>query len=188
MTTERSVILAGFGGQGLLFAGTVLARAALHEGKEVLWIPSYGPEMRGGTAACTVIISDAPVGSPVVDRLDLLIALNAPSLARYAPLLARGGLAVVNASLVRSVPHLPGIEVVLVPATSLAADVGDERLTCVIALGSLLACRPVVTRAATRTALIALLSERAPGMLDTNLAALDAGLKRIPRERAATSA
>jgi 2-oxoglutarate ferredoxin oxidoreductase subunit gamma len=188
MTMERSVILAGFGGQGLLFAGTVLARAALDEGREVLWIPSYGPEMRGGTAACTVIISDTPIGSPVVDRLDLLVALNAPSLARYAPLLAPGGLAVVNASLVESVPDLPGIQVVPVPATSLAADAGDERLTCIVALGALLAHRPAVTPESARTALMALLSERAPGMLDTNLAALDAGLKRIPREGAATSA
>ena len=79
---ERSTIFAGFGGQGILFAGKVLARAAMTEGREVLWIPSYGPEMRGGTASCTVIVGDEPIGSPVVDRADAAVVLNPPSLAQ----------------------------------------------------------------------------------------------------------
>ena len=83
---ERSIIIAGFGGQGILFTGHVLAEAAMLDGLEVLWIPSYGPEMRGGTASCTVIVGDGPIGSPVVDRADAAIVMNPPSLERFAPI------------------------------------------------------------------------------------------------------
>ena len=98
---ERSTIIAGFGGQGILFAGKVLAEAALLEGREVLWIPSYGPEMRGGTASCTVIVADRPIGSPIVDRADHAVVLNPPSMAKYAPLVAAGGVLIVNTTLDR---------------------------------------------------------------------------------------
>ena len=101
---ERSTIIAGFGGQGILFAGKVLAQAALHEGREVLWIPSYGPEMRGGTASCTVIIADRPIGSPVVDRADAAVVLNPPSLAKYEPAVAPGGVLVINTTLIEAEP------------------------------------------------------------------------------------
>ena len=102
---ERSTIFAGFGGQGILFAGKVLAEAALIEGREVLWIPSYGPEMRGGTASCTVIVADRPIGSPVVDRADHAVVLNPPSMAKYAPSVAEGGLLVVNTTLIEAEPR-----------------------------------------------------------------------------------
>ena len=85
---ERATVFAGFGGQGLLFAGEALARAALAQGMEVLWIPSYGPEMRGGTANCTVICADGRIGSPVVDHLDAAVLLNPPSLAKFLPMVA----------------------------------------------------------------------------------------------------
>ena len=88
---ERSTIIAGFGGQGILFAGKVLAEAALLEGREVLWIPSYGPEMRGGTASCTIIVADRPIGSPIVDRADHAVVLNPPSMAQVRPARGRGG-------------------------------------------------------------------------------------------------
>ena len=90
LTMERSIIFAGFGGQGILFAGKVLARAAMDEDREVLWIPSYGPEMRGGTASCTVIVGDEPIGSPIVDRADAAVVLNPPSHAKFAPQVAPG--------------------------------------------------------------------------------------------------
>src|SRR5664279_566670 len=96
---EHSVVFAGFGGQGLLFAGQVLARAAVKDGLEVFWIPSYGPEMRGGTAACTVIVDESPIGSPVVDRFDAAVVMNLPSLLKFGPRLAPGGLLVMNTSL-----------------------------------------------------------------------------------------
>ena len=112
---ERSTIIAGFGGQGILFAGKVLAEAALLEGREVLWIPSYGPEMRGGTASCTVIVADRPIGSPIVDRADHAVVLNPPSMAKYAPLVAVGGLLVVNTTLIEAEPGRDDIEVIEVP-------------------------------------------------------------------------
>ncbi len=100
MTMEKSVVFSGFGGQGLLFAGQILARAAIKDGLEVFWIPSYGPEMRGGTAACTVIVGEQPIGSPIVDQYDAAVAMNGPSLLKYGLRVHPGGLLVVNSSLV----------------------------------------------------------------------------------------
>jgi 2-oxoglutarate ferredoxin oxidoreductase subunit gamma len=172
---ERAVIFAGFGGQGLLFAGHALAQAALDEGREVFWIPAYGPEMRGGTAACTVIVGDAPIGSPVVDSLDALVVLNPPSLARYEPLLAPGGLLVINDSLVEAESGRSDVEVVRVPCTAVATAAGAERLTAVAALGALLARRPLVGRVAMRAALAELLEAKGAEMLAADLAAFEAG-------------
>ena len=117
---ERSTVFAGFGGQGLLFAGEALARAALAQGMEVLWIPSYGPEMRGGTANCTVIASDSPIGSPVVDHLDAAVLLNPPSLAKFLPMVASGGLVIVNDSLIEAAVDRTDVRVLRVQCTSLA--------------------------------------------------------------------
>ncbi len=183
---ERATILAGFGGQGLLFAGQVLARAALIEAREVFWIPSYGPEMRGGTAACTVIVGDEPIGSPVVDRLDALVALNPPSLAKYEPLLAPDGLLVVNESLVEAEPRRTDVETILVRATAIAAAAGDERVSCVAGLGALLGRRPIVAPDAFRLALRAVLGVKNPAALDANLAAFEAGLAAGATTRVAT--
>ena len=105
---ERSVVFAGFGGQGLLFTGQVLARAAIKDGLEVFWIPSYGPEMRGGTASCTVIVGDQPIGSPVVDRFDAAVVMNLPSLRKFGPRVAPGGLLILNTSLLGDEDRRPG--------------------------------------------------------------------------------
>ena len=174
---DRSTIIAGFGGQGILFAGTVLARAAMTEGQEVLWIPSYGPEMRGGTASVTVIVGDTEIGSPVVDRADAIVALNPPSLARFEALVAPGGLLVLNTSLIEAEATRTDIEVVGVPCTQLARMAGDDRLVGVVALGALLARRPLVTLEATRAAIEAIVSKKRPEILDADLAALLAGFE-----------
>ena len=172
---DRSTIIAGFGGQGILFAGTVLARAAMTEGQEVLWIPSYGPEMRGGTASCTVIVGDTEIGSPVVDRADAVVALNPPSMAKFESIVAPGGVLVVNTSLIEAEPTRTDIEIVRVPCTSLARSAGDDKLVSVVALGALLARRPLVELASIRTAIEAIVSKKRPEILDADLAALDAG-------------
>jgi 2-oxoglutarate ferredoxin oxidoreductase subunit gamma len=172
---ERATILAGFGGQGLLFAGQALARAALLEGREVLWIPAYGPEMRGGTAACTVIVANEPIGSPVADRLDALVALNPPSLAKYEPLLASDGLLVVNDSLIEADPARSDVETIRVRATAIATAHADERLTCITGLGALLARRPLAGRDAVHAALGELLGKKNPAALEANHAAFDEG-------------
>jgi 2-oxoglutarate ferredoxin oxidoreductase subunit gamma len=174
---ERSTIIAGFGGQGILFAGTVLARAAMAEGQEVFWIPSYGPEMRGGTASCTVIVGDTEIGSPVVDLADAVVALNPPSMAKFEPTVAPGGLLVINASLIEAEPTRTDIEIVKVPCTQLAKTAGDDKLVSVVALGALLAHRDLVTVAALREAITAIVSVKRPQILAADLAALEAGYR-----------
>ena len=150
---ERATILSGFGGQGLLFAGQVLAQAGMFDGLEVSWLPSYGPEMRGGTASCTVIVADREIGSPVVDRVDVLIALNPPSLAKFEGLLAPGGLLVLNDSLIEAVPARADVDVLRVPCSALAREVGDERVISVIALGAAIGRLPIVSADSVRQAL-----------------------------------
>jgi 2-oxoglutarate ferredoxin oxidoreductase subunit gamma len=172
---ERSTIFAGFGGQGILFAGKVLAEAAMLEGREVIWIPSYGPEMRGGTASCTVIVADRPIGSPVVDRADHAVVLNPPSMAKYEPLVARGGLLVVNTTLIEAEPARSDIEALPVPCTSLARRAGDDKLVSVVALGALVGRRRFVEPESVHDALGRLLGRRHPEMVALDIAAFDAG-------------
>ena len=172
---ERSTIIAGFGGQGILFAGKVLAEAALLEGREVLWIPSYGPEMRGGTASCTVIVADRLIGSPVVDRADHAVVLNPPSMAKYTPQVARDGLLVVNTTLIEAEPGRDDIEVLEVPCTALASTAGDDKLVSVVALGALLGRRRFVEPQSVHAALVRLLGTKRPELIALDSAAFDAG-------------
>lgn len=172
---ERATVLSGFGGQGLLFAGQVLAQAGMFEGLNVSWLPSYGPEMRGGTASCTVIVSDRPIGSPVVDRVDCLIALNPPSLAKFEGLLAPGGLLVLNDSLIEAEPARTDIEVLRVPCSALARTVGDERVISVIALGAAIGRLPLVEAESVRQALTV---KGGREVVEMNLRAFELGLER----------
>lgn len=176
---QHATVFGGFGGQGLLFAGHVLAQAANLEGRTVSWLPSYGPEMRGGTASCTVIIADHPIGSPIVDSADSVIALNPPSLAKFEQLLVRGGLLIVNATLVEALPRRTDIEIETVPCTALARTVGDDRFVSVVALGAFIAARSVVGHESLRQALIDVLGDRRRDMLDANLAALSSGFRAV---------
>jgi 2-oxoglutarate ferredoxin oxidoreductase subunit gamma len=172
---ELSTIFAGFGGQGILFAGKVLAEAAMLEGREVLWIPSYGPEMRGGTASCTVIVADGLIGSPIVDRADHAVALNPPSLAKYAPVVAPGGLLVVNTTLIEAEAGRDDIDVLEVPCTSLARLAGDDKLVSVVALGALIGRRGFVERDSIRRAFEVMIGARHADLMQADLAAFDRG-------------
>jgi 2-oxoglutarate ferredoxin oxidoreductase subunit gamma len=171
---EAAIIISGFGGQGLLLAGQVLATAAMRDGREVLWIPAYGPEMRGGAAGCTVLVGDEPVGSPVVDRVDVLVALTTPSLEKHGRLLGKGSLLVVDSALV-SVGPREGVEVVDLPFTQLARTAGDDRLVSIVALGAVLARRPLVSADAFRGALGRIVGAKHPELLAADLTAFDAG-------------
>jgi len=142
---ETSIIIAGFGGQGVLFAGQLLAYAGMDNGLHVTWIPSYGPEMRGGTANCTVIVSDEPVGAPIVANPDVAVVLNLPSLEKYEPLVKPGGLLVVNSALVTQKVNRTDIEVAYVPANDIAEALGSAKMMNMAALGALLARRPILT-------------------------------------------
>ena len=172
---ERAVVIAGFGGQGLLFAGHVLAEAAMREGRQVSWMPSYGPEMRGGTASCTVIVSDRPIGSPIVDSAEAVIALNPPSMAKYAPLLERGAVLVRNTTLIEADASRGDVDVVDVPCTAIARTVGEERAASLVALGALLARRPIAARDTVEAALRDLLGSDDPDLVDRDLRALGEG-------------
>ena len=118
----HEIIIAGFGGQGLLFAGKVLAYGGLIENREVSWLPSYGPEMRGGTANCNVILSDSPVGSPIVQHPDILIVMNTPSLDKYESTVAPGGKIFVDSALITRKVSREDVEVFYIPATQMASD------------------------------------------------------------------
>lgn len=173
---ERSVVFAGFGGQGLLFAGQILARAAIRDGLETFWIPSYGPEMRGGTASCTVIVGDREIGSPVVDRYDAAVIMNPPSLARFAPRLAADGLLIVNASLVSDPSPVDGVDELRLECTRLAAEAGDDKLVSVVALGALVSRTAIVSPEAVRRAIREVVGAKRPQVLEADLDAFDAGL------------
>jgi 2-oxoglutarate ferredoxin oxidoreductase subunit gamma len=183
---QHATVISGFGGQGLLFAGRVLAEAAMIEGRHVSWMPSYGPEMRGGTASCTVIIADHPIGSPIVDSADSVIALNPPSMAKFEPLLAAGGLLIANSTLIEAEPRRTDIEVAGIPCTRLARAGGDDRLVSIVALGGLLARRPIVDRESLRLALIEVLGAKRPEMIDANIEAVATGYRTATEAAAAT--
>jgi 2-oxoglutarate ferredoxin oxidoreductase subunit gamma len=175
MSKQTEIVIAGFGGQGVLFAGQVLAYAALDSGKEVTWIPSYGPEMRGGTANCTVVISEEEIGSPLVRNPRAAIVLNLPSLDKYEPQVVSGGVLVANASLINRAPQRTDLVSVLIPANEIAEQIGDKRLLNMVALGAMLALLPVLPLQAIKKSLEAHLPERHRRLLPVNYDALDQG-------------
>ncbi len=133
---QREVKFAGFGGQGILSAGKFLADAALAEGKEVAWVPSYGPEMRGGTAYCTVVIADLPIGSPVVNTPMDLVAMNRPSLEKFEPTVREGGIILVNSSLIPDRVQRKDVIEILVPANDTAIKLGNNKGANMVVLGA----------------------------------------------------
>lgn len=171
----HTTVFAGFGGQGLLFAAEVVAQAAMEAGRNVLWIPTYGPEMRGGTASCTVIDSDEAIGSPVVDRYDRAVLLSGPSAAKYLPRIERGGVAVIDARLVPEIEEPEGVQVVRIDCSGLAQVGGDERMTSVVGLGALMAATGDDDEPQLERALGAVIDAHHPGLLDGNIRALEAG-------------
>jgi 2-oxoglutarate ferredoxin oxidoreductase subunit gamma len=173
---QCDVIFSGFGGQGALFAGQLLAYAALDAGRNVTWIPSYGPEMRGGTAHCTVIVSDQPIGSPMVRHPSNVVAFNNPSVEKYEPLLAPGGNLLYNTSLVTYPIGRGDIHAVAIPASDIAAELGDRRLLNMVMLGALLGRAGVLPLEVVERALDAHLPERHRGLLELNRQALRQGL------------
>jgi 2-oxoisovalerate ferredoxin oxidoreductase beta subunit len=171
---EPAVKMAGFGGQGVLSAGLILAEAGRLAGRQVSWLPSYGPEMRGGTAHCHVRLARHPIGSPIVEEPLVLLAMNLPSLLRFAPQVRPGGLIVYNSSLVKGGWEPPaGVEVLAVDASEEAERAGEKRAGAVVALGALAARTALVPRAALEAAIEA--AFHSPRIRERNLAALAAG-------------
>jgi 2-oxoglutarate ferredoxin oxidoreductase subunit gamma len=172
---QTEIIIAGFGGQGVLFAGQLLAYAAMDSGREVTWIPSYGPEMRGGTANCTVVIADEEIGSPTVRNPKAAMVLNLPSFDKYEPVVVPGGVLVANSSLINRGFQRTDLQAVLIPANELAESIGDKRLTNMVMLGAMLARLPVLPVEALEKALVDHLPERHKRLLNSNFQALRKG-------------
>ena len=177
MTYET--IMAGCGGQGLLFSGKVLAHAALIEGKELSWLPSYGPEMRGGTCNCSVIVSDDPVGSPIIAHPNILMVMNEPSLDKFEDAGAPGGTIFVDSSLIARKVKRTDIEVVYIPATQMAKEMEAVSLANMIILGAIVEKLGCVKYATVIEALKHVISARKANLLDLNIKAVEAGSKFI---------
>lgn len=171
----KQVLIAGFGGQGVLFAGKLLAYEALIDNREVSWLPSYGPEMRGGTANCSETVSDAPIGSPIVANPDILIAMNKPSLDKYLNETKAGGQIFYDSSLIDGEVKREGVEIYPIPATRLADEKGLKTLANIIMLGHMIAKNDFVSLDITKKALSKVVSERHKDLLDFNIQALTLG-------------
>ncbi len=168
-------LFAGFGGQGILFSGKFLAYKGLLEEKHVSWLPSYGPEMRGGTASCSVILSDSPVGSPIVSKPDVLIAMNLPSLDKYEKDVVSGGAIFVDSSLIGRKVERDDVTVYYIPATKLASENGMPTLANMIIVGKILKEFDQFSEEGVRAALAKVISAKRADMLETNMKAMQIG-------------
>ncbi len=169
------IVIAGFGGQGILFSGKFLAYKGLLEDLQVSWLPSYGPEMRGGTANCNVILSSEPIGSPIVTRPDVLIAMNLPSLQKYVDAAAPGGQIYVDSTLIAEKVARTDLEVFYIPATAMAHDAGVPTLANMVMMGHVLQHNPELTFAGTEVTVRKLVPAKKAELVDLNMKALQAG-------------
>ena len=169
------ILIAGFGGQGILFAGKFLAYKGLMEDKQVSWLPSYGPEMRGGTASCSVIVSDEPVGSPIVSNPDILIAMNLPSLDKFESTVVPGGMIFADSTLIERKVTREDVKVFYIPATQLASDNGTPTLANMIIVGKVLKEIGDYNEENITAALKKVISAKRADMLEVNLGAMRLG-------------
>jgi 2-oxoglutarate ferredoxin oxidoreductase subunit gamma len=172
-------VFAGFGGQGVLFIGRVLAHAALVRNVNTSFIPSYGPEMRGGTANCKVVVSGVEVGSPIVETPDVLVALNRPSLEKFEKMVKAGGMAIVNSSLIEIPVGRKDVNAVYVPCNDLAKECGDSKVANLCALGALVAKQSYFTVEDMEAGIEAVIGGKRSDMLDVNKKALRAGYEYV---------
>jgi 2-oxoglutarate ferredoxin oxidoreductase subunit gamma len=173
--SNYSFLLAGFGGQGILFTGKVIAYAGMMDGKEVSWLPSYGPEMRGGTANCSVTVSDEPIGSPLVVKPSVLVALNLPSLDKFEARLESGGKVIIDSSIIDRKLNRADVEAYYIPATRLASDNNLKGLANMIVLGKLLKLTGFVDDQTFKAALKKCIPAKKEAMLESNLRAIEIG-------------
>ena len=171
----HSFLIAGFGGQGVLFAGKFLVNKGMMEGKEVSWLPSYGPEMRGGTANCSVIVSDEPVGSPIVSHPDVLVAMNLPSLDKYEDSVVPGGKIFVDSTLIERKVNRTDVDVYYVPATKMASENNMGNLANMIITGKVIEALGEFDEEGVKAALGQVVSAKRPEMFDVNMKALALG-------------
>ena len=176
----QEMIFAGFGGQGVLSMGKLIAYAAMKEGKEVSWMPSYGPEMRGGTANCMVNISTEPISSPVVQAYDVVVVFNLPSLKMFEPMVKPGGILIWESSTIKEAPTREDINIYAVPAIEKATNIlKNTQVMNMIALGSLLKLNPLVEKETIVSALKDTLPERHHKLIPLNEQAIDLGMELV---------
>lgn len=175
MTHE--MIFAGFGGQGVMLMGQMVAYAGMLEDKHVSWLPSYGPEMRGGTANCAVVVADEPVGSPLITSPNIVVAMNLPSLDKFEESIKPGGLLLYNSSLIAREPNRDDITVLAVPANEVAGELGSDRIANMVVLGALLQLVPMVKQESILAALRHALPPHRHNLLPLNEQALERGRK-----------
>ena len=169
------ILFAGFGGQGILFSGKFLAYKGLMEDLQVSWLPSYGPEMRGGTANCNVILSETPVGSPIITAPDVLVAMNLPSLQKYVDTVVPGGQIYVDSALIDVKVERTDVEVFYIPATQMAKDAGFSTLANMILAGKVLKETDAVTFEGNKETLESFIPAKKAGLIDINCKALQMG-------------
>ena len=169
------ILIAGFGGQGVLFAGKFLAYKGLVQDKNVSWLPSYGPEMRGGTANCSVILSDMPVGSPIITDPDVLVAMNLPSLQKFVDTVVPGGKIIIDSTLIDAKVERTDVEVFYVPATQMAKDAGFATLANMILTGKVLKETDAVTFDGNKETLESFIPAKKAGLIEINCKALQMG-------------
>lgn len=169
------ILIAGFGGQGILFAGKALAFTGLNANMEVSWLPSYGPEMRGGTANCSVTLSDTPIGSPIVDKPDVLIAMNLPSLEKYLNETESGGYIVYDSSLINIEPKREDVKISAIPATKLASDNALGGLANMIIMGKVIKDTEILTLDQVKESLKKMVPAKKAELLENNIKAIELG-------------
>ena len=173
------ILIAGFGGQGVMFCGKIIAVAGMMDGREVCWIPSYGPEMRGGTANCSVIVADNEIYSPVIEQADAAIVLNQPSYEKFLPRIKPGGTLVVNTSIVEMDKKRDDIAIVGIPASDMANEMGRPGLANMICLGALLPSLTMIDEASLIKAVDSVVGKKNPELYDLNLAAVSKGMAAV---------
>ena len=169
------ILIAGFGGQGVLFAGKFLAYKGLVQDKQISWLPSYGPEMRGGTANCSVIISDTPVGSPIITTPDVLVAMNLPSLQKFVNDVVPGGKIFIDSTLIDAKVERTDVEVFYIPATQMAKDAGFSTLANMILMGKVIKETQAVRFDNNKETLESFIPAKKAKLIDINCQALQAG-------------
>jgi len=173
-------VFAGFGGQGVILAGKLLAQAGVDHGLQVTWLPSYGPEMRGGTANCTVVLSDEPIGSPVVDNPTALVTMNLPSFDRFEKTVAKGGTILVNSSLIARPTERNDVRVLNVPANDIAVSLGNPQAANMVALGAVIKATGIIPLELIKSVMAKMLSHKnSAEIIALNEQALDAGYNTV---------
>lgn len=178
---NQEMIFAGFGGQGVMLMGQILAYAGMMEGQQVSWFPAYGPEMRGGTANCSVIIGDEVVGTPIVTEPQVIVAMNLPSLDKFEPMLAKSGILLINSSLIERPAHRNDVKIWRIPCNDIAKELGNDKVANMVMVGAILAASGVVKVDSVLQVLAKKIFKNKPEVMPLNETAIRRGMECIKK-------